>query len=137
MTTIADLVQKCCDDFSAEDDFDDPVAIGLIADGKSVEWAILRIEGGQCLAVEPFTCVGDSSPLEDEQVALQLTASLEGWAELTQATAPAIADAVNRSSLTIEGDLPLFIRFANAVIDLVGCIGDKADEAGADETTLE
>lgn len=136
MTSAVDLVQSCCDGFNVEEDFDGPVAIGVINQAESIEWAILRIERGRCAAVDIFTS-SDTSPLDDQRAALQLTATVEGWAELSGATAPAIADAVNKSALTIEGDLPLFIRFANAVIELVGCIGDRALEAGADQATPE
>lgn len=108
------------------------IGIGVGAEHTDYEWAVMHFDGGVCGRVDELD-VSNESPLELEKASLQMRASIEGWTELAQATASAISDAVNRSVLTIEGDLPLFIRFADAFVLLVGCIGDAcaARVAGA------
>jgi hypothetical protein len=138
MSDTTELVQNCCEAISPPQPLTGHIAVGVSSgDNTEYQWVLMHFDDGSCGGVEELPTTTES-PLELGKATLQFGASVEGWTELTQATPTAISDAVNKSLLMIEGDLPLFIRFADALILLIGCLGDAfATIVGAGDTAEE
>jgi hypothetical protein len=134
---IAGTIDACCGTFHVAEGLSGDIGIGVNPGIDSYcSWAVMHLQSGTCTGLEELATPA-TSPLELEKVTLQLCGSAETWASLTDATAAAISDAVDTALLTIEGDLPLFIRFADSFIVLIGCVAKEFASSLGSRDALE
>lgn len=136
MRKVPDTLTTLCDNLSLHRDLTAAIAIGVASDGDrgDIEWAVLNVEAGRCLRVATIPPDGDD--LSDVYPELELIGSVPTWVGLVDPTPPVLADAVNRGSLTIQGDLPTFIRFAQSFVVLVGHVARAFQQSVTDDAPV-